>query len=501
MTLSNIANPSEGPVDRDVIYVTGADARTQGGYRDDAPIVGIRTPLKQKPIAFWIRALANAGHIYNPQVDYPLPTLSERFITNKGALAFESDETRATRTPVDWMYDSSNDLVYVLLSNPEALVRDRLVVYDRALDTFEVIHTFDTGVYVHRLASTDFNTFYFRVTEGGAIDGSRVPKPTQGETFARNYDSAQSDNTKIYRWVRSTGVLTDDFVDSAKAEKPQGGVHYFVGFSNKHLVQEYTGIVPENRSPFEFQSNDLYYRYASDTAFGVARVDTAGTTTALFTETPDDYYNHLNFAFDIQSNGTVYFGYVEGGGTTTLTIKSRTAAGVTTKLFEAPVPLHLLTTLDAAGGAYSGVHELLYHNNKLYLVVQIQRVRYRDPNNTSNTTRYRVYWESAGAVLYEMNTIGTPALTVLQTYDFTQFSARSLTVFQGAVHFVENPSYSYRFRPINPDLDGWHESLCYNLLPENDGALKRITSAGVVEDLGVSIMRLTPIAVYRCRVW
>ena len=70
---------------------------------------------------------------------------------------------------------------------------------------------------------------------------------------------------------------------------------------------------------------------------------------------------------------------------TTLTIKSRTAAGVTTKLFEAPLMLHQLTTLDAAGGAYSGVHELLYHNNKLYLVVQIQRVRYAFPTNPSNT--------------------------------------------------------------------------------------------------------------------
>ena len=75
-------------------------------------------------------------------------------------------------------------------------------------------------------------------------------------------------------------------------------------------------------------------------------------------------------------------------------------------------------------------------------------------------------------------------MTVLERYDFTQFSARSLTVFDGAVYFVENPSYSYQFRPINPDLEGWHESLCYNLLPENDGALKRITSAGVVEDQG-----------------
>ena len=201
-------------------------------------------------------------------------------------LLFESDETRATRTPVDWIDDSSNALVYVLLSNPEAHVRDRLVAYNRALDTFEVIHTFDTGVYVHRLATTDFNTFYFRVIEGGAIDGSRVPKPTQGETFARNYDSAQSDNTKIYRWVRSTGVLTDNFVDSAKAEKPQGGVHYFVGFANKHQLNEFEGIVPgESQSVLNFMSNELYYRYASDTAFGVARVDTAGTTTALFTET------------------------------------------------------------------------------------------------------------------------------------------------------------------------------------------------------------------------
>ena len=405
LTLSNLENPSAGPVDRDIIHVTGSDARTQGGYRDDAPIVGIRTSLKEKPIAFWIRALANAAQLYNPQIEYLTPTLSDRFITNRGALAFESDETRATRTPVDWMYDSSNAFVYVLLSNPEAHVRDRLVVYDTVLDTFEVIHTFDTGLYVHQLTTTDFDNFYFMATSVvGAVDGSRVPKPPQSETFSRNADSAQSESTQILRWVRSTGILTDNFVNTTQV---QGGAHYFAGFANKHHVQEYEGIVTENRTPFEFQSNALYYRYATESAFGVGRVDTAGMTTVLFTETPDAYYNHLNSAFDIQSNGTVYFGYVEGGEyneDTTLTLKSRTSAGVITTVFTDSQTLNQLTVLDDAGGAYSGVHELLYYNNKIYLVVQIQRVRYEDADDGSNTNRYRDYTKSAGAVLYEVNT-------------------------------------------------------------------------------------------------
>ena len=86
-------------------------------------------------------------------------------------------------------------------------------------------------------------------------------------------------------------------------------------------------------------------------------------------------------------------------------------------------------------------------------------------------------------MLYRVNTTGTAALETLETYDFTQLSCRSLVLHESEVHFCENPAIAYQFRPINPDLDTWHQDLCYNILPENNGALKRV-NAGVVREIG-----------------
>ena len=132
--------------------------------------------------------------------------------------------------------------------------------------------------------------------------------------------------------------------------------------------------------------------------------------------------------------------------------------------------------MEEAGGAYSGVHEVRYHNDNLYLVVQIQRVRYEDADDASNTTRYRLITESAGAVLYRVNLTGTATLAVIEKYNFSHLACRSLTVFDGDVYFLEHPAEAYLFRPIHSGLDSYHPNLGYNLLPENTGGLKKTNS-------------------------
>ena len=99
--------------------------------------------------------------------------------------------------------------------------------------------------------------------------------------------------------------------------------------------------------------------------------------------------------------------------------------------------------------------------------------------------------KSAGMVLYRCNvTAANPSLTELERYDFAHLGACNLTIHDGNVHFVEHPPAGTRFRPINPDLDGYWtdnertETMGYNLLPENQGQLKRVSSAGEVESLG-----------------
>ena len=99
--------------------------------------------------------------------------------------------------------------------------------------------------------------------------------------------------------------------------------------------------------------------------------------------------------------------------------------------------------------------------------------------------------KSAGMVLYRCNvTAGSPSLTVIDTWDFVHQSGCNLIVHDGAVHFTEQPSAATRFKPINPDLDGYwtdderKETMGYNIVEESLGALKKINSSGEVESLG-----------------
>ena len=83
-----------------------------------------------------------------------------------------------------------------------------------------------------------------------------------------------------------------------------------MGFENDLYVDEFEGIVADYRGAFKWQGSFLYYRYAKDGEFGVARVNTSGTTASRFSETVIGQ-NHLNFAFDVTSAGIVYFVYSE----------------------------------------------------------------------------------------------------------------------------------------------------------------------------------------------
>ena len=108
------------------------------------------------------------------------------------------------------------------------------------------------------------------------------------------------------------------------------------------------------------QSGDLYYRYAKDGEFGVASVDTSGTTTELISETDLGYQNHLNFAFDVLTTGDGVYGVCDRrcGRINVDNQTSRTSAGVETTIFTDTQDLADLTHVGRrGGGAYLGCHE------------------------------------------------------------------------------------------------------------------------------------------------
>lgn len=614
LTLSRLQLPSEGAVSRNSAYASASDLRTGGGYLPENPIAQFKTQHRSEDARFLVNQLALNKGVYNVQLDIPGVTLDEPFILNRGSISFSVENTRTTRLPVDWVHDASNSRILILLSNPEAHVADLLVQYDLNSDSHRVLYEFDRDLVTHRIARRNATNYSIHTSKPIAQDRSAQNLPRSVDGIGYAYDSA-AEGSEIQIWHIGLGNPTPtltELVGENNALPPQLGIHYWVGFENSRYADEFEGIVADYRGPFKVVSSDLYYRYAKDGEFGVARVDVSGNTTQLIQETNIAQWNHLNFAFDVTSTGTVYFVYAtRDNNSTSVIIKRRTSDGtVTTLLTERRNIGGFLTEDTVDFGGFLGCYEALFHNNHLYMLCPIQKIesvedltspvatplvdvinigtggsgrdagriqthgttvtnspvglgddivvnvnvtnvarpgsalnfnvndseftitngtlisstsfssvitltiRPSDPMRhqnigigirlirNGNATMENGYIlidfgialscsKSAGMALYRCNVMaGSPSLEILETYDFVQLGACNLVVHEGAVHFVEHPPAGTKFKPINPDLPGYYtdpektKTMGYNLLPENQGQLKRVSSAGVVESLG-----------------
>ena len=164
-------------------------------------------------------------------------------------------------------------------------------------------------------------------------------------------------------------------MDETDDRPPQLGIHYHVGFENAVYIDEFEGIVADYRGSFKSYNNNIYYRYATPSEFGVARVNTSGTTTEMIDQTTTGHHSHLNFAFDITSTGTLYFVCAEHAGTVSvLKIKRRTSGGTETTVFEETY---------SGSGAFLGAHEALFHDDNLYILAPIQHLDLGDESTNA----------------------------------------------------------------------------------------------------------------------
>ena len=130
------------------------------------------------------------------------------------------------------------------------------------------------------------------------------------EGVASGLDSGfAASEIQIWKYVKSEG-WADVFIRSDVEHRPQLGVHYHVGFTSREFAWQ--GNAPGRYNGFEVENNILYYRYADETEFGVARADSEGNTVALLAAERDGYENHLNFDFTLDGDGNVYLAYVVG---------------------------------------------------------------------------------------------------------------------------------------------------------------------------------------------
>ena len=380
LTMRQLALPSEGRPIENSAYLTPQELFTSGGRLEHKPVLKFKTQHRAEDIRFLVKQIALNKKIYNVEIDLPAVSVAQPFILNRGSVPFSVEDTRITRLLTDWAYDSSNTRILMLLSNPESQINDLLIQYDINIDTYRVLFRFDKDVVVHRIERRNATNYYLLTSKPIPQDrsASSLPRPNDSIGYASDSVSEGSE-IKIYHYNSGLQTPPTVFVDSDDDYPPQLGIHYHVGFENGLNIDEFEGIRPDYRGAFKWNGSYLYYRYAKDGEFGVARVNTGGTTTKIMGQAVGKYQNHLNFAFDITSTGTIYFVYaIDDANSSTLTIKRRTSGGTESTILTDIRGLAAFSDIHSEFGAYLGAHEVLFHNNQLYILAPMQMADFGD---------------------------------------------------------------------------------------------------------------------------
>ena len=111
----------------------------------------------------------NSG-VYQVNVDIDPIQLDTPHIVNHGSFAFDTDNSRIVRIPVDWEYDPTQDRIFVLLSNPSTAIKDRIVEYDRETHISRVVFEFDNDIRVYRIARLSSTVYYILSTQKGSTN-------------------------------------------------------------------------------------------------------------------------------------------------------------------------------------------------------------------------------------------------------------------------------------------------------------------------------------------
>ena len=314
LAISRLELPSEGPAAANTGYMTPTEFRTAGGFLAENPLLRFMAEHRSEDVRFLVNQLSVNKGIYNTEIDIPGVEVDNPFLLNRGSVALSVEPTRTTRLPVDWVYDSTNNRVLILLSNPERHIADLLVQYDINSDSYRVLHTFDKGIAVHRIERRNATNYYILTSAKIPQDRSARELPRPNDSTVSAYDSvSEGSEIKIYHYSTSgqpQGIAPTVLVDSDDEYPPQLGIHYHVGFENDLYIDEFEGIRPDDRGAFKWYRGNLYYKYAKESEFGVARVNASGTTTQMIDQTTLNHHNHLNFAFDMDtSTGDLYCVY------------------------------------------------------------------------------------------------------------------------------------------------------------------------------------------------
>lgn len=286
---------TEGTLDPQNFIIDAAGVRTEGGLivnrQVGYPQIRMKSPFRYRHIQDVITDILNHAGITDSEISIPEQDVDSHFSSN-GRINYDLLGNIGSSNPITWggyvtdfLYDSDNRKWYFLYNrhrhNPNGL--SQVIAYDAATRTYTQLHKFAAAVEVWKFEKHGGN-FYILASSGG------------------NYDAAEMSSENQIIQLDISGTPTETvFVPHTNARQPQLA-HYYAGAGSVHML-------PDSRRKIIYHGNELFYAYASNQNFGVAKATAADTTEVVVSINQDSFNNHGGIVFDIKNNTLI-------GGTT-----------------------------------------------------------------------------------------------------------------------------------------------------------------------------------------
>ena len=298
---------------------------TEVAPEDDSAVLNVtyRAPLRGVGIQRAVREILTHYGITSPQAVLPLMRTTNPHWSHIARPGYEVESASGTNNvPFGWngyvtdmVVRPSNGDIYCLYSHHGQEILPQLLYYSAHSDNWHSLYQASAHAEWWQLATTDFNDFFIMQTTGRYERG--IPRfGTYNPAEANQASPARTSILKLTVSNRATSV----FAGSGNL-RPQMSMHYWYGFigGSGRLRNNLSrvGFLPDTRTGFAIAENALWYRYASSTRFGLARIRTSnGQGEAVITNSVDEFDNEASFDFTLDtSNRTIYASHTTIGET------------------------------------------------------------------------------------------------------------------------------------------------------------------------------------------
>ena len=330
---------TEGVLDETNYDLEEGELRTEGGPllnmpgnadHQGEPVLTFKAPYRNKSIKFLVEKIlanyditidqAQRNLIELPKVIRPTDSFS-----TSGRPGYDIENSTGSNY---WFWEgfvtdfigNNNEIHFLYSGGRGTSSTSHIIRYNIDTQENEIIYTSTTYQEWWRFIGVDSNTdgsydtFYVLGTQPPTTRDNRIDYT--GTTTRGFYNSSVPSASaqvypRIWRIITGTSPTQVIWVPSSSSFRPQLAYHYTIG----DLYKDHNSCdVPESRVGFKNHSNNLYYRFANQSTFGVARVamsnssSTPSTPTSMLSVARDqDGFNSCNHDFTIdEDNNTLY---------------------------------------------------------------------------------------------------------------------------------------------------------------------------------------------------